>query len=178
MSAIRVGIDVGGTFTHAVAFDLAAFRLLGAHKVPTTHTAAEGVGLGIVQALEGLLAATGLAPDAIGLIAHSTTQATNALLEGDTAKVGILGMGGGLLAWRARRQTAVPPLALAPGKVLETIHAWIPTDERVSVERLEAAYQALTKAGAEVFVAAEAFGVDDPRTRSAPCPWDNTMGAR
>lgn len=162
MSSIRVGIDVGGTFTHAVAFDLAKFELLGAHKVPTTHTASEGVGLGIVQALEGLLAAAKLAPSAIGLIAHSTTQATNALLEGDTAKVGILAMGGGLLGWRAREETAVPPLALAPGKVLETLHAWVSTDDRVTIERLAAAFAELARAGAEVFVAAEAFGVDDP----------------
>lgn len=161
MTAIRVGIDVGGTFTHAVAFDLAAFRLLGAHKVPTTHTAQEGVGRGIVEALEGLLKACALEPAAVGLIAHSTTQATNALLEGDTATVGIIGMGGGLLGWRARSQTAVPPLALAPGKVLQTLHAWLSTDERLSVERLEVAFARLAEAGAEVFVAAEAFGVDD-----------------
>ena len=170
MSAIRVGIDVGGTFTHAVAFDLAAFTLLGTHKVPTTHTAVEGVGLGIVQALEGLLDRCKLTPAQVGLIAHSTTQATNALLEGDTARVGIVGMGAGALAWRAREQTAVPPMELAPGKLLATLHAWLPTDDiSMSVERLEVAFKKLREAGAEVFVIAEAFGVDDPAHEERAC---------
>jgi N-methylhydantoinase A len=176
MSSIRVGIDVGGTFTHAVAFDLSAFQLLGAHKVPTTHTATEGVGLGIVQALEGLLESCALAPAHVGLIAHSTTQATNALLEGDTARVGVLGMGGGLLSWRARSQTAVPPMALAPGKVLETLHAWLSTDERLSTERIEVALRKLHEAGAEVFVVAEAFGVDDAAHEERACTVADRMG--
>lgn len=34
---IRVGIDVGGTFTDAVAVDATTLQLLGQVKVPTSH---------------------------------------------------------------------------------------------------------------------------------------------
>jgi N-methylhydantoinase A len=71
---IRVGIDVGGTFTDLIARDPRGnlVRL----KVPTTPRAPEG---GALAALAELLAA-GTEPADIGLIAHASTIATNALL--------------------------------------------------------------------------------------------------
>ena len=35
---VRIGIDVGGTFTDAVAIDNETFEVVGSVKVPTTHT--------------------------------------------------------------------------------------------------------------------------------------------
>ena len=81
---VRIGIDVGGTFTYEV---------LAKEKVPTTHHAEQGVAAGIVQAIENVLTKNQISPDDVVFIAHGTTQATNALLEGDVAKVGVIGMG-------------------------------------------------------------------------------------
>ena len=54
--------------------------------------------------------------------AHSTTQATNALLEGDVAKVGIFGITAA--AWRfSKRQSNVPDIDLGTGRYIRTCHA-------------------------------------------------------
>src|SRR6202043_2249077 len=89
---LRVGIDVGGTFTDVVAVDAATREIVATIKVPTTHRAAGGVAAGIVEGLRRLLASGTVRAEQIAFIAHSTTQATNALLEGDVARVGVIGL--------------------------------------------------------------------------------------
>jgi N-methylhydantoinase A/oxoprolinase/acetone carboxylase beta subunit len=165
---VRIGIDVGGTFTHAVAIDAANLELVGKSRVPTTHGAAEGVARGVVDSLLRLLGECRVRPADVVLIAHSTTQATNALLEGDVASVGIIGMGAGAGAWAARRQTAIKPIPLAPGRFLETRHRFIHS-RRVSEAAINAAIDALCRGGAAVIVAAEAFSVDDPANEEHVC---------
>ena len=158
---VRVGIDVGGTFTHAVALDAESLAIIGRVKVPTTHAALEGVAAGIVQALRKLLEVAALRPEEIALIAHSTTQATNALLEGDVAAVGIIGMGRGPDAWLSRRATKVGAIPLAPGHALRTFHRFIDVGLGFSEDAVRHAVTDLVSAGAQAFVVSAAFGVDD-----------------
>ena len=88
MSGLRVGVDVGGTFTKAVAMATGPVELRAHAVVPTTHDAAAGVAEGVAAALARVLTELGPDRDSVELVAYSTTQAMNALLEGDVARVG------------------------------------------------------------------------------------------
>src|SRR5690554_1857877 len=123
MSKYRIGIDVGGTYTDAIAIDNDTYEIKGMLKLPTTHE--EGVAVGIIKILNQLLETSNIAPESVVFIAHGTTQATNALLEGDVAKVGVVGMGTGFDARGARKETEVGSIELAPGKHLKTEHTFL-----------------------------------------------------
>jgi N-methylhydantoinase A/oxoprolinase/acetone carboxylase beta subunit len=158
---VKIGIDVGGTFTHAVALEASTLKLLGTAVVPTTHAAKEGVARGVVEVMQELIRSSKVRPADVSLIAHSTTQATNALLEGDVARVGIIGLGRAGDGWVARRQTKVGRIELAPEKFLETLHRYCDVTDGVRPEPILRAAEELRSEGAEVFVVSEAFGVDD-----------------
>lgn len=90
---VRMGIDVGGTHTKAVAIDNATHEIIGKSSVKTTHDDKAGVATGVVQAFQNCLRENGIDPKDVIFVAHSTTQATNALIEGDVANVGVIGVG-------------------------------------------------------------------------------------
>jgi N-methylhydantoinase A len=160
---LRLGVDVGGTFTDVVAVDAATRELVAKVKVPTTHDNAEGVAAGIIAGIERLLDTASVAPSDVAFIAHSTTQATNALLEGDVARVGVIGLTG-RMGWIARVQQRFSSVMLAPGVQFAPTFAFVPADERAVVD---AALDTFAKNGVEAIVASEAFGVDRPaRERS------------
>ena len=119
MSRLRVGIDVGGTFTKAVAVCPETRELRAHATVPTTHAHDHGVAQGVADALRSLL--TRVNGDSIELVAFSTTQAMNALLEGDVGRVGVVGLGEEPNLRPARKRTRVGAIGLAPDRKLETI---------------------------------------------------------
>lgn len=157
---VRVGIDVGGTFTDAVAVDAATLRLISQVKVPTSHHHADGVAHGIVEALDRLLKDVDCAPEDVAFLAHGTTQATNALLEGDVAPVGLLGIGTGAGSVPTRRLAGLARLHLTPGKRFPLHYAHVADPDDTAAVR--AAVEQVTAAGAEVLVASEPFSVDLP----------------
>ncbi|MSS72749.1 MAG: hydantoinase/oxoprolinase family protein [Candidatus Latescibacteria bacterium] len=74
--AIRIGADVGGTFTDVVVMD--ARGGVWTHKVPSTPPDFEQA---VLQAVAYLLRACGASGGAVAEVAHGTTVATNAVLE-------------------------------------------------------------------------------------------------
>ena len=173
---IRIGIDVGGTFTHAVAIDAILLEVLGHSKVPTTHEDETGVARGVIDSLNNLLSALNLSPDKVSFIAHSTTQATNALLEGDVVTVGILGMGSGATTWLSSQQTKLGKVSLGQGYFLETCHHFIDTSKKLGREKIVSAFEALKNAGAKAYVISEAFAVDDPANENFALTVAKEMG--
>ena len=164
---LKIGIDVGGTFTHAVAVDVARTELVGKAVVPTTHGHEDGVAAGVVQSMHRLLEEAGIAPEEVVLIAHSTTQATNALLEGDVAKVGVLAMGAGPQGLRARREARLGEVRLGPGATLETAFRFLDVSDGLDEARARALLKELVAEGAQALVAAEPFSVDRPENEEA-----------
>src|SRR6185436_1555723 len=156
----RIGIDVGGTFTKAVLIDNATREVVGRHSVLTTHAHASGVAEGVVEVFRKVLANSGVAPESVVFLAHSTTQATNALLEGDVAPVGVLGMASERAADLAEKQVRVAPIELGPGRVLATANRFLVTD-RMDEADVRQAIAELVADGAQVLVASSAFGVDN-----------------
>ncbi len=156
--ALRVGIDVGGTFTDVVVVAAGSREIVARIKVPTTHSAPEGVAAGIVAGLRRALEAPGVDASRIAFIAHSTTQATNALLEGDVASVGILGLHG-RFGWFERAQLRVPPIRLGENAQLAPVVAFARADDAPGIA---VALERLLAGGAEAIVASQSFGVDRP----------------
>ncbi|MEB7996536.1 hydantoinase/oxoprolinase family protein [Raoultella ornithinolytica] len=157
----RIGIDVGGTFTDAAVIDNDSFALIAKKKIPTTHHHANGVSHGIITIIHQILAENNISPQEVSFIAHGTTQATNALLEGDVARVGIIAMGSGLEGKSARKEARIEDIPLAEGKFLHTFNTFLDT-RQLSDEDIRAAINTLREQGAEVIVASEAYSVDDP----------------
>ena len=83
-TSIRLGVDIGGTFTDVV-LELGEQQF--STKVLTTYTAPEDA---IVDGMQQVCQRAGIAPSAIGRIIHGTTLATNALIERRGAKTALI----------------------------------------------------------------------------------------
>ncbi len=83
---MRLGIDVGGTFTDLLLQDDATGATFRA-KTPSTP---ENQSVGVAAGVNLICEKAGIEPSAISLVLHGTTVATNAVLEGKGARVGLL----------------------------------------------------------------------------------------
>lgn len=83
---MRIGIDVGGTFTDTVLVDEKSGRFFYT-KTPTTHN---DLADGVMKGLDEILEISGVSIDDIDYIIHGTTIGTNAVVEGKGAKVGLI----------------------------------------------------------------------------------------
>ncbi len=83
---IRIGIDTGGTFTDIVAVDGASGTVEVTKVASTPHNPAIGLTNGVRSILSHLKAK----PADVAALAHGTTVATNALLQGDIKNLGLV----------------------------------------------------------------------------------------
>ena len=82
----RLGVDVGGTFTDLLLLDEST-GAFWRHKTPSTpHDSSEG----ILNGVKAITSEAGVVPKDIAYFLHGTTVATNAVLEGKGAKVGLI----------------------------------------------------------------------------------------
>ena len=93
--AVVLGIDTGGTYTDAVLVDHATDEVLAAAKALTTR---HDLSIGIAEAIAAVFEVTrrpprSLRPEAVDMVALSTTLATNAIAEGQGSPVCLLLIG-------------------------------------------------------------------------------------
>lgn len=84
--AYRLGVDVGGTFTDLLLFEESS-GAFWRHKTPSTpRDSSEG----ILTGLSAICEKAEITPADIDIFLHGTTVATNAMLEGKGARVGLI----------------------------------------------------------------------------------------
>ena len=159
---VRMGIDVGGTYTKCVAIDNITHEIIGKSEVKTTHDDKDGVAAGVVRSFRNCMEENGISPEDVIFVAHSTTQATNAFIEGDVAKVGVIGVaGGGIEGLLAKPQLTLDDIVLDEkvGRKITVYNEFI-KKKQLNEETVGKAIDRLVAKGAQVIVASMAFGVD------------------
>ena len=84
--AYRLAIDVGGTFTDLLLFNESSGELVLA-KTPSTNA---DPSIGVLTGIHKVASLAGIDPNRVSLILHGTTVATNTVLEGRGARVGLI----------------------------------------------------------------------------------------
>ncbi len=80
--SLRIGIDIGGTFTDLVAFSVDG-RVLTRKVLSTPHDYADGIVAGLASLLEE-------AGDEVAEVLHATTVGSNTILEGKGARTALI----------------------------------------------------------------------------------------
>src|SRR5205809_6804618 len=104
---LKLGVDVGGTFTDLLLFDEDTGRQVRT-KVPSTPT---DPAVGVLAGIDKVRRLAGVSPAAITHIMHGTTVTTNAVLEGKGANVGRITTAGCNQTLHVARSCTPGPLA-------------------------------------------------------------------
>lgn len=85
-AAYRIGVDIGGTFTDVVLWDMAQTRIWNSKLLTTPDDPARAVMDGIAR----IIAQRGIEPRAVDAVIHGTTLVANALIERKGVKTGLI----------------------------------------------------------------------------------------
>ena len=155
-AGFRVGADVGGTFTDIVLVDGGTVRSAKVASVP------EDPSRGFFAGIERVLERAGVHREAVDLLFHGSTVATNAILEGGGARTGMLVTDGfkyvleigraeiprreNLFAWVKPKRPVPPRLIL---EVPERMHPDGAIGRELDEDRCRAAARELGAAGVD-----------------------------
>ena len=120
--AYRLGVDVGGTFTDLLLMN----EDTGDTYEAKVHSTPEDSSVGVFMGIERVCANAGVNPSEIDQIMHGTTVATNAILQSQGAKMG-------LVTTKGYRQVLQIERAFVPGGLAAFI-VWNMPDPLVDLE--------------------------------------------
>ncbi len=130
---LRLGVDVGGTFTDLLLLDEAHGRTWSA-KVPSTP---DDSSRGVLDGISLLCEQAGIDPIAIGEIMHGTTVATNTVLTRTGARVG-------LVTTHGYRDTLQIARSFVPGG----LGGWVTYNKPLPIAALDDTIEARERLGA------------------------------
>ena len=145
----KLGVDVGGTFTDVLLIEVDSGTIHTA-KVPSTP---EDSSIGVLNGIARVCATAGVDPAGISHVTHGTTVATNAVLTGRGARVG-------LITTRGYRQVLQIARSYVPGG----LGGWVVYDKSDPMAPLECTREIPERIGADGSVVQP---LDEAATRSA-----------
>ncbi len=119
---LRLGVDVGGTFTDLILLDESRGKVWSA-KVPSTPADSS---VGVLNGIEKICREAGIKPSEISEVMHGTTVATNTVLTGSGARVG-------LVTTKGYRDTLQIARSFVPGG----LGGWVIWNKSLPLARLE-----------------------------------------
>ena len=147
--AYKIGVDVGGTFTDVLLVDTETGAVHTA-KVPSTP---DDSSVGVLNGIARTCDNAGIDPNLINQVTHGTTVATNAVLTGRGARVG-------LVTTRGYRQVLQIARSFVPGG----LGGWVVYNKSDPMAPLECTVEVPERIGADGSVVED---LDEPATREA-----------
>ena len=159
-----LGIDTGGTYTDAVLLDEALIEqgpaaiIAKAKRLTTRDDLSRGIGAAIDAAMAATGKAGAIGPEQVAMVSLSTTLATNALVEGNGGRVGLVMIG--FDAADATRAGLAEALGREPMVLIKGGHG--PMGEEMAPPDLAALQAWLAEADAEGYAVCAYFAVRNP----------------